>query len=1092
MHKVVLHSLTLLLGCLALGQDGPLEKQIYTGDALMRKAEYATAVTYFGNLVSKHEGKDDSLYVILLNRYGHALANIPRQLEADSIYRIALDLTDELYGDDHYLDVITYNNLSRNLTSNMNFDPAFEAGEEALRIGIKLFGDSDTLVASAYNSMNLANRSRGNFRESLDNALAALEIWEKHPDIISIPKSRTYYSLGWLYIAYRDLLKALDYNLKALEIRQQILAPIHPTLARTLNLIGRCYQDLGRYSDALFYYDKALEMNIQTLGPDHQLIANNYLNFHSLAEKLGNYEKSIRYLQQAAEIWSKTVSPEDRELVDIYAKTAAVHLSRNDHEQFLYYIEKSNSLADKIMSADDPKRLQTHVQYAAYYKKVGDYENQLLQLRKGFTIAKKTYGENHSFYGKLIEELAKYYLAVGDYEESIRQGEEAVRIQKTSLGEFNPLVASAISGVGTSYLQYNKPGPALDFYHTALLNLSNEDPNVDYSYNPPIDSIASKLVAIRIIGAKAVALQRLYEHDTTKLEILKLAFQTNLAGIEYLSALRNIYTTEEDKIQLFRAANNMFAHAVDIATQLATLTGDGTYRHEAFEISDRSKSFVLLHALNTHRAIKFSNIPDSLIQRDLDLKSERTYLRQKLSQAKARGNNRVISNLQKDIFHKQDMIEQLETHIEQNYRNYYYLKYQSESRSIEDIQASLASTKAIILEYFISQHELHTFKISKDGFEVFSQDLPVDFTTTIDSYRKSLTDYTFIINSSSDANELFLNSAAKLYQLLVKKPLAGEDDIRSLIIIPDGKIGIVNFDALLESGNVKTGPVNYQSLPYLVKKYDITYTYSAAYHLRSGLSSERTTSQLFAGFAPSYNLQTDQQEIYRNELVDLPGARKEILEVANLVGGDTWLGDAASERVFKEKANRYQIHHLAMHGIIDDLNPLNSSLIFGEPVDSLSDNQLTVDEIYGLNLNSDLVVLSACQSGDGLIRNGEGNLSISRAFNYAGSPSVVMSLWKTGDSESSKLMIKFYEELLAGKSKSSALQMAKLNYLNSVNDPLYSHPFFWAGIMLVGNPDPIELKPSFFSNEVLLPLAAVAFLMILLHFSRARKKSAKA
>lgn len=1089
MRKVVLHSLSLLLACWALGQDADLEKKIYAGDAFMRKADYKSAVAYFGNLVEANEGKNDSLYVILLNRYGHALANIPKQVEADSIYREALELIDALYGEDHYLHIRTYNHLSRNLTSNMNFNQAFEAGEEALRIGLKLLGDKDTLVASAYNSLNLANRSRGKYRESLDNALAALEIWEHHPEVISIPKSRTYYGLGWLYIAYRDLIKALDFNLKALEVRKKLLAPAHPTLARSYNLIGRCYQDLGRYSDALVNYEKALEMNIQTLGRDHQLIANNYLNFQSIASKLGNYEKSIQYLQQAADIWSKTVGPEDRELVDIYAKTAAVYLSRNDHEQFLTYIEKSHSLADKIMSEDDPKRLQTHVQYAAYYKKIGDYQNQLVHLRKGFVIARKTYGEDHSFYGHLVEELAKYYLATGNYDESIRQGEKAIQIQRASLGQFNPLVASAISGVGTSYLQYGQPQKALHLYHEALLNLSNEQANETYSYNPPIDSIASKHVAIKIIAAKAVALQRMFEQDTTQIETLRLALETNLEGIGYLDALRNIYTTEEDKIQLFKTANNLFANAVDIAIKLASHTGDRSYWHRAFEISDRSKSFVLLNALNTHRAIKFSNIPDSLIEMDVSLKSERTYLRQKLAQAKARGRQKSVSALQKDIFRKQELIEELEAHIEKNYRNYFHLKYQKEPIKIDKVQAGLASNGAIMLEYFVSQKTLHIFKISGDKFEVFSKDLPDDFTKTIDSYRKSLTDYNFIINNTTEANELFLKNSTRLYKLLVKDQLSKED-IHSLIIIPDGKIGIVNFDALLDgAADMDENQVNYQSLSYLVKKYDISYTYSAAYHLQAELLSERSSSRLFAGFAPSYQAESNKDQIYRNELVDLPGARDEILKVAKLVGGDTWLGSAASEQIFKENANRYQINHLAMHGIIDDLNPLNSSLIFGEPLDSLSDNQLSVDEIYGLDLSSDLVVLSACESGDGLIRNGEGNLSISRAFNYAGSPSVVMSLWKTGDSESSKLMIKFYEELIAGESKASALQTAKLDYLNSVNDPLYSHPFFWAGIMLVGNPDPIALQPSFFSSDVLFPLVAVALLLIVIYLLRARRKS---
>ena len=140
-----------------------------------------------------------------------------------------------------------------------------------------------------------------------------------------------------------------------------------------------------------------------------------------------------------------------------------------------------------------------------------------------------------------------------------------------------------------------------------------------------------------------------------------------------------------------------------------------------------------------------------------------------------------------------------------------------------------------------------------------------------------------------------------------------------------------------------------------------------------------------------------------------------------------------------------------MHGFIDEENSSNSKLLFSSSKDSIEDGVLHLDEIYNLSLNADMVVLSACESGSGVLEFGEGNISLSRAFNYAGCKSVVMSQWKVADQPSKEIITQFFSELKEGETKANALRNAKLTYLIGLSEDLYAHPFYWSGFVVTGN-----------------------------------------
>ena len=188
--------------------------------------------------------------------------------------------------------------------------------------------------------------------------------------------------------------------------------------------------------------------------------------------------------------------------------------------------------------------------------------------------------------------------------------------------------------------------------------------------------------------------------------------------------------------------------------------------------------------------------------------------------------------------------------------------------------------------------------------------------------------------------------------------------------------------------------------------------------------------------------------------VPLPGARKEIDAISEFFEGDFLVDQQASEQLFKNTAGQYQILHLAMHGVADKRNPTQSRLMFTPQDDNVEDDTLYTYELYNMKLLAEMVVLSACGTGEGKYIDGEGIMSLAHAFMYAGSASVVQSMWNTEDESSAKLMTYFYESLAEGHNKSEALQQAKLKYLER-HPGAEGHPFYWAGFLLNGDASPI-------------------------------------
>ncbi|WP_034230541.1 CHAT domain-containing protein, partial [Aquimarina pacifica] len=188
---------------------------------------------------------------------------------------------------------------------------------------------------------------------------------------------------------------------------------------------------------------------------------------------------------------------------------------------------------------------------------------------------------------------------------------------------------------------------------------------------------------------------------------------------------------------------------------------------------------------------------------------------------------------------------------------------------------------------------------------------------------------------------------------------------------------------------------------------------------------------------------------------DLPGTRKEIRAISNIIDGHYFFGKEADEANFKKNASKYKILHLALHGEVDNENPEKSKLYFTKGKDTIEDNLLYSHELFALDIPAELTVLSACNTGTGKIAKGEGIMSLGNAFQYAGTKSLLLSHWEVHDESAPELMQYFYKNLNDGMNKAMALQQAKIQYIATA-DFYRTAPFYWGGFYLVGDSTPID------------------------------------
>lgn len=373
---------------------------------------------------------------------------------------------------------------------------------------------------------------------------------------------------------------------------------------------------------------------------------------------------------------------------------------------------------------------------------------------------------------------------------------------------------------------------------------------------------------------------------------------------------------------------------------------------------------------------------------------------------------------------------------------------------VSELQSKLLPEQAL-LAYFWHPSAAHAFVLTKDSLSVY----PIQAAQQIDSLIKIY--YPLIATSPWKWEEKMDQQIAKTYQVggeIYKQLLAPFADLlpSQIILIPDGLLHFLPFPALnlREDGD------------FLLKKYQFSQHFSPGRWLDNQRPVSKQSRDQLLALCPSF-------ENDSRGLIPLSGSKQEQQLLEQLFDGTFLMGKAATEEAFQKHRRNANILHFGSHGYYDNSNPYRSFIALTERTDSVENEYLYVEEIAALQQSFKLVVMSACETAFGLLRRGEGLLSLTYAFYQNKTSNIIATQWQVSDGSSAEIIADFYGNLAQGDNSISALQLAQKAYLKQADSHISRHPFYWAAYVHFGNGSTINLPRNRYAIEWWLLLSLI-------------------
>ena len=806
--------------------------------------------------------------------------------------------------------------------------------------------------------------------------------------------------------------------LEALEHFQKALGEESPLYASALMSLARLYKDLNLLNQAEIYFLRALEIRRHILGTNHLHYAHVLNDLATLYLSQQRYAQAEPLYLQAKAIYQDRLGPKHPHYAAILSNLGQ-----------LYFQLKRYQIAEKL------------------YKQVADIELETL-------------GSEHLYHAYTQINLARLYAQTQRLDLAQKAAAKAAKIRAKQLGQQHPLYALSLYYQGEFAYKAGEYEQAVLYCQQAL---------IANSYGLDM----SNIILLKMFKFKNLQ----YFNQTLQLYLQILQAQFNQT--QERAYLQTAYLLAQSALTVNEAMRQGFSHAKDQLRALSEsyplmLQGLETAwllerpETERFAFSESHKAVLLWQSVQSYQAQRFGDLPEDLAQKERSLEDQILALEAKLMETK---NIQETDTLHRKLLQTRQSLGQFQKTLAQSHPRYLELKHGQKKTDLKAIQAHLSEDMALI-DYTISDDFLHIFYLDKTQIKHLVQTLNRDsLLVHISRLRLCLSDFTQLQTQQNLAFERYTQEAFWFYQHLLALPLSlTNPKIKHLLIIPDGPLAHLPFEVFLsELPSNKNS--RYKDLPYLLHRYQFSYAYSASLWCES-LESPRISAHngKILAMAASYplkpnqqiiNLNLSKQERIRQQLSPLPAAKVEVSRLAKRFRGYFAFEEQATEAVFKREAGRYALIHLAMHGFLDEEAPILSGLAFSQSSMETEDDLLQAYEISKMQLQADLVVLSACETGFGRIETGNGTASLGRAFLYAGVPSLVVSLWQINDESTAIIMDNFYQNLAQGQTKPSALQQAKLAYLQGVSSDLAAHPLFWAAFVQIGDSAPLTLSNTY-------------------------------
>lgn len=859
-----------------------------------------------------------------------------------------------------------------------------------------------------------------------------------------------------------DYESAIQNYKKALKLRRSLLDENHLDVYRSLYAIGTAYEFSGNYQESIEYLRGALQVieyqeDVSRLVSLYHRLSINY-------REIGDFDQSVQYIQNAIRIVENSLGRNSIELASLIDEKGSVFFDQNlfDEAQSAYQevIGIYKAINHKVGLANGYNNLaSTYFNQEKYQDAIENYKKSLSQNNSIENRDPKHIADNHS-------NLALTYDEIDKADKAIFHHQKALSIARRVFPNQNDYSNFAYYlNLGDAYSNQKKYHLAQSWFQKALFTLLPDFRDTSIFAHPDLTiqkTIKDKFNLQDILATKAKTFAKMAKGENP--ELLQQALSTYRLAVNVIDLMRQDHSAEGSKLFWTEETLPVYERAIQVCLDLYALKKDKQFLKEAFDFSEKSKSIVLLEAMRDSEAKNFAGIPDSLVYREKELKKILSNLEadiyfEKLNES---SDPQTLEQLENTLFENTQAYNDLVKQLEKEHPDYYRMKYDMTTAKVEEVQTWLRDSQAMV-SYFVGDSSFYTFKILKDDIEVFSKKVnELDY--WVSTLHKSIYSYfldpdqTFALYRIKAADLYY--AAHELYIQLIR-PLG--DLPSDLIIVPGGVLGYVPFEALLMEDLEET-IVEFKDYAFLIKQHTISYSYSATL-LREMLRQKREPKyKKLLAFAPEFKASETRQfsmRNLRNSLSPLKYNLEEAQTIHRLFGGKLLAGKEATMNHFEEEAWKYSLLHFATHGKADDENPHFSFLAFTEK-DS-ADNLLYVRDLYNQELCADMVTLSACETGIGKLYRGEGIASLARGFSYAGARSIVTTLWAVPDKKMAEIMKLFYQNLKKGKPKDIALREAKLTYLEGL-DSHFSHPFFWAATIPIGDMSPIEVERG--SNSI--------------------------
>ncbi|CAM1347362.1 CHAT domain-containing protein [Tenacibaculum halocynthiae] len=770
--------------------------------------------------------------------------------------------------------------------------------------------------------------------------------------------------------------------------------------------LGKFYLFKKKYQKAIQFFEKAINSNAYP-----KRVAQSYCQIGNCLYKKGDYYKSINHYLKGIPLLEKHGTK--RSILVQYTQLSYCCYKMNTQESTklgLHYLKKGDSLINNTSSLNlgNVAIHSFHTGIANLYSNpyVKDYKKAKVYY---FKILKNSLKEKDS------NIVANAYMNIGELYLDLKNDSSMYFFNKSIKYDImeKAYLNETHRNIATYFKRNNNYIKALSHIKKAISYCFKvkKNKNINSLSVEKILNTRDKRSIIVSLKTKTEILLQLYNSTQEKEYLQKAIDNVNLTN-RIVNILIN-YSTEANTKYLWRKE---ISETFNLGIYTAYLLNDSKLM---FELMEKNKAFLL--ALNINENIKLTNLPNEVSIKNNVFKKDIFQLESETNTYKASKKKDSLFDLKVSYQNFKDSIQKI------------YPQFSNQNNDIQQISFNQVKSNLnkndIKLYYTLNTSNVDSNKQSMLGL-LIANNKDIRFKIkNIDSVLLGITEYKKLISKPiNQKQELarFKKVSYSLYNhLFPTKEIKDLIKNKNISIISDVSLENIPFEAFNTSAT---------DLRYLVNDCNISYTYSSSFS-EFNKNRDRKTNTDIAVFAPV--------NFKNTELSSLEKTEKEAAVISNLIGGDSFTNSNATKENFVHKTSNAKIIHLATHA--------NAS---NNPSIQFFTNDLKLHELYTYKNNADLVVLSACETNIGELKQGEGVLNLARGFFHSGANAVVSSTWKINDASSSYIMKEFYSNLKNKESKSEALNNAKRTYLKNHSLSEQS-PYYWASFILIGDTSPV-------------------------------------